>query len=87
MSFAAFYNDMPSPAAIELDNLAYAGLCAFVVTLSSGGDGWVVGGAVFSTWVILISLGFVALRISVARTIRRPALPKMSPTKRMFNGV
>jgi len=55
-----------------LDNLAYAGLCLFVVTLSGGGDGRTAGGLALSTWFALIPLGFVTLRILTARRLRRP---------------
>jgi O-antigen ligase len=61
-------------SAFDLDKLAYAGLCLFVVTLSAGGDGSTLGGLVFANWIAMIPVGFVALRILLTKQVR-PACP------------
>jgi O-antigen ligase len=60
--------------ASDLDKLAYAGLCAFVVALSSGGDGFAVGGLILANWIALVPLGLLMFRILLVKQVR-PACP------------
>ena len=61
-------------SALNLDKLAYGGLCLLVVALSAGGDGSTLGGLVFANWIAMIPVCFVALRILLTKKVR-PACP------------
>jgi O-antigen ligase len=58
--------------ASDLDKFAYAGLCAFVVALSSGGDGFAVGGLILANWIALVPVGFLMFRILLVKQVRPP---------------
>jgi O-antigen ligase len=60
-----------SQVASELEKLAYAGLCAFVLVLPWGVDNKVVGGLTLASWIALIPIGLATLRIFVDNKVRR----------------
>jgi len=57
--------------ASELEKLAYAGLCAFVLVLPWGVDSKIVGGLTLASWIGLIPIGLATLHIFVDKKVRR----------------
>jgi O-antigen ligase len=54
----------------ELEKLAYAGLCVFVLALPWGVDSKVVGGLTLASWIAFIPIGLATLRIFVDKKVR-----------------
>jgi len=53
-----------------LENLAYAGLCAFVLALPWGGDTTIVGGMVLANWIALVPVTLGILRLLATKMVR-----------------